>query len=126
MTTEDDMSSFEDSSQNQLDSFLSNHLDEMLDLYYDLQDRFHYMFGQMKSTHLTDLILVYCGIVSLEDSGLRLRIYASNQYSNFTLDYSEELNSSHVLLHRYMSEIKLKHVIPFDVWCKFCFVYCSH
>lgn len=128
MTSDEDLYSCDDS-QDHLDTFLSNHLDGIIDLFYDLQDRFHYMFGSLRSTHLTDLILVCCGIVSLEDSGLSIVTLNSNnttKFSRFTIEYDEELRTSHWLVCMCMTDMKMKNIVQMDMWCKFCFSYCSH
>lgn len=131
MTTDDDQSSFEDS-QDILDLFLSYHLDGILDLLYDLQDRYPYMFGSLRSIFLTDLILVSCDLVSIVDSSLRINCHYSHQLGSYAREYNQELNSSYSLICRYLMEfqdcgnVRVRPRLSFDTWCKFSFVYSFH
>jgi hypothetical protein len=124
MASDDDLSSFEDSQDN-LDSFLSKHLDTIIDLFHELQDRFPYMFGSMKSTVLTDLILVSCDLVSLENSSLQMNNCYSTVLNNYIKDYNQELQSSYWLLCMYLDNTKIKHNLSTEMWFKFCFNYCT-
>lgn len=126
MTSEDERTS--DSSNEELDIFLSTHLDNILDLFYELQDRFQYLFGCLRSTYITDLIMISCGVISIENSDLRTLRNCPNtrRQRNFMMEYESDLHASHFVVCMYMRDMKLRSIVSFDTWCKFCFLYGSH
>lgn len=128
-TSDDELSSYEDHSQDNLDMFLTKHLDTIIDLFYDLQDRLPYVFGTMKSTVLTDLILVYCDILPCSDSSLSPKLFNNDRVWNekrfvkFLQEYEEELRVSHWVVDSFMSNA-FKRSIPIDTWTRFCHLHC--
>jgi hypothetical protein len=127
--SDDEYSSYEEQSQDKLDMFLTKHLDTTLDLFYDLQDRFPYVFGTLKSTDLTDLILVCCDIISSSDSTLNCKLFSNDglrndiRFSKFLKEYENEIRVSHWVVERFLSTT-FKRSIQSDMWCVFCYLHC--
>ncbi len=124
ISSDDDNSEHININIHPLDEFMSAELDNLLDVYDALVDKYPYVFT-MRSTFLTDLVLVHAGIWSSPTSysrKLAFKTRASHRaFRKFLTEYEDVLQDSHEIMSNYMYHLKAQ--IQFKTWCMFCFVH---
>jgi hypothetical protein len=103
-----------------IDSFISNYLDDVLDLYYEFQERFSwspFFLGRLKSTDLTDF-LVDCIFIPRNIKS-RITYTSLSLYEPFLQEYRQELHVSFTMIDKFLSCLKVQ--IKRPDWGLFCF-----
>lgn len=102
--------------QHPIDSFITNETDNIIDLFYDLEYRFPYMFNNMRSSDLMCFII---------DNIFQLPInqkYHYNISSYFEQEYNNEINIALMLINNYLLKFKNCN-IQYDDWLDFISIY---
>lgn len=105
-----------------IDSFISRHMDDILDLYYEFQDRFRFnpfFLANLKITDLTDFC-VDCVFYD-ESFGIKLSIPQTKIQSQFEKDYFTELRLSYKLINTLLSQFDV--ICSYNEWICFCIKY---
>jgi len=108
-----------------IDTFISRHMDDILDLYYEFQDRFRFnpfFLGVLKITDLTD----FCVNCVFYDSGvssfgIKLSLPQTKIQSRFETDYFTELRLSYKLVNTLLSQFDV--ICSYNEWICFCIKY---
>jgi hypothetical protein len=95
-----------------IDSFMYHESDNIIDLYYEMENRFPYFLNNMKSSDL------YCFII---DKLITNKKGKCNQdhILYFEQEYKTEINVTLMLLNNYLYKFK-KFSIHYDDWLNFC------
>lgn len=106
-----------------IDDLIYESFDDILDLYYDFQDRFSFnpfFLGHLRIINFTNLI------INILDNRY------DNKYNKFNTDnldlfkknYQSELTISYDIIIKFLKQFKQS--IPIDIWAQFCYKYTDH
>jgi hypothetical protein len=108
-------------STNDIDTFLSDSLDDIMDMYDEFKSRFSYdpfFLGYLQSTELTefftDILFVKAHLRSKSPQN-------SNVYDNFCEEYEKEISTSFAFAHPFL--MKHDFNLAISTWALFCFKY---
>jgi hypothetical protein len=111
-----------------IDDFLSDNFDIILDCYDQLVSDFPYLFPNLKSPSLTDLLLAHLGWWSGSESyshGLKLRALNANRgFTKFLRDYDSELQSAYYHAWKLFKNYNVN--LKYEIWEMFVYVYGYH
>lgn len=99
--------------------FLSEHLDTILDMYYDIEDRFKMnplFLGNMKSTDLTAFFIqtIFYDRKNKRNSHDLEWVALMGYYT----DFMNEIYTSHVIINSFLSRFDI--MCPLREWIEFC------
>jgi hypothetical protein len=104
------------------DTFLTNHLEDILDLSDYLKDTVPYLFMNTKSTHLSELIMFLTGVT---DSSFCIRldtlVAKNKRLLLFVNEYEDELETTYRMVSRFLERFRC--TLPAETWAKFCLIY---
>jgi hypothetical protein len=125
-----DSSSCDDSYVNEyamIDKFLSDHLDNVLDIYYDFETRFRlnpWFLERMKTTDLIDFC-IDCLFPKQTSFHNKKRYFSDNHevFDLFEEEYLWELEISFRIISKFLN--KFQYTLDIQTWslCCFCFTY---
>ena len=104
-----------------IDIFISEHLDDILDIFYDFRERFSwcpYFLAHLQCTHLTDFFTD----ILFHPQNFKSRRLTRTQielYDRFIREYESELHTSLSIADGFLSKFK-RNLLPLD-WALFCF-----
>lgn len=105
----------------QIDTFISNESDNIINLKYDLENRFCYFLDKMNSGDLLSFI-VDIKFNSVSDIN---NYYSDKEINSFINENNNEISVSLWIVNRYLSKFK-KIQISYDIWLEFCYKYTSY
>lgn len=105
--------------EREIDMFISEHLDDILDMFYEFQERFSlcpYFLANLKCVHLTDFLI---DVIFHNAGHRRLTRAQLVLYERFIFEYESELHISSTTINGFVTPFK-RRVPPLD-WALFCF-----
>lgn len=99
---------------NILDDFIYNELDNVLDLYYDVINRFPY-FLTCKSHHFTHFIMDTCVLKTLPEIKQCVD-------ENFVINNEKEIDTTLWIVNNFLGKKRLP-LIPNKYWTGFCYLH---
>lgn len=111
----------EDSKPYNIDDFLSEHLDNILDIYYDIQERFPYFLDKVTSTAFVDFIID--NAFYMYDTKHVETYFKKNtkSYTKFIQEYSKEITTTYILIDNFLQKQNMN-AIDTILFNKFCFM----
>lgn len=103
----------------EIDAFISEHLDDILDMFYEFQERFSwcpFFLANLKSTHLTDFLI---DVVFNNRHRQPLNRTQLVLYERFIVEYEVELHISLTMVNTFLNRFKC--TVPPLSWALFCF-----
>lgn len=97
--------------EDHIDSFTYHESDNIIDLYYEMENRFPYFLNNMKSSDL------YCFII--DKLMLNKKQFNQAHILYFDQEYKTEINVTLMLLNNYLYKFK-NFSIHYDDWLNFC------
>lgn len=108
-----------------MDTFLSHHLDTLLDLFYDIKERFSYnpyFLEYLSSIKFVDFVIENAYFVfDLKDTN-QYFIKNEKKYRSFLEDFSKELTLSYILIDKFLEDQEMPSIDTI-LFNKFCFMY---
>lgn len=107
-------------STNDIDTFLSDSLDDIMDMYDEFKSRFSYdpfFLGHLQSTELTEF---FTDIIFVKDPNMNTNIN-SDVYENFCEEYEKEISTSFAFAHSFLTKHDFN--LAISTWALFCFKY---
>lgn len=114
MDTDEEYYSDEQVQYNILDDFIYNELDNVLDLYHDIINRFPY-FLNSKSYHFTQFVIDNCILKSWTTS----KVVVNNDYVTY---YENEIETTLWVLNNFLGKKRLP-LISMTSWIEFCYLH---
>lgn len=108
-----------DDNESSFDIFLSLHLEEILDFCDELKDSIPYLFGNLKSTDLTQLVLYSLDFELNFDTQNIFTVRNHSNFEYFINEFHDELVTSHNKFSKYLSAFNKE--IAFGNWSRFCY-----
>lgn len=108
-------------STNDIDTFLSDSLDDIMDMYDEFKSRFSYdpfFLGHLQSTELTEF---FTDVLFVKDHLRSKSPDNSDVYYNFCEEYEKEISTSFAFAHAFLMKHDF-HLEP-STWALFCFTY---
>jgi hypothetical protein len=96
---------------------LNFHFDEILDIYYELKDRFYkspYFINLLQVFHLTDFI---CNL--LNRTKQHKPVHSSVLLKNFESYYFDEIDTSYRIVYQFLKNFKF--TLDKNTWIVFCY-----
>lgn len=109
-------------SVDQTDEFVTFHLHDVLDIYFDFKERFSYnpyFLEYMRSTHLTDYITHVLYGSPYPSVGVTNYTKPEYVYERFLIEYQTELAVSGQFIERFLRQFN--HTSSAAIWNEFCF-----
>ena len=107
---------FYDSIDNKIDKFISDETDYILDLYYELKDKFPYFLDKMSFHNLLTFI------INNKFTNVITKRYNPNTLDYFYSEYSSEITATLSIINQYLSKYK-KFQLNFDTYIQFACYY---
>jgi hypothetical protein len=105
----------EEFENDQIDSFITEETDYIMDLYYDLQDRIPYFLDKARFPDIMSFII---------DNKFGLyknnKIYDTRDIEYFMYEYNSEINASFYIINNYLQKYK-RFSLEYDVFTKFAY-----
>lgn len=98
-----------------IELFITNETDYIMDLYYDLQDRFPYFLDKARFPDIINLVID--NIFGIYKNNKR---YNLKDFEYFIREYNSEINASIYVINNYLSKYK-KSTITYNVFTKFAY-----
>jgi len=116
-SSDDDYTSTEE--ENLVDKFLFHHIDDILDIFDDLKERFKYdptFLASLKSPQFIDFVtdqLFYPNRSLAEDANWQ------DSFDDFVDEFNHEVNLSYYLVDMFFE--KFQHKLSFPKWIELCY-----
>jgi len=128
MDNEDNSDSFSTDSQLEsydMDTFLSHHLDTLLDIFYDIKERLSYnpyFLEYLSSIKFVDFVIENAYFVFDSKDTNQYLIKNEKKYRSFLEDFSKELTLSYILIDKFLEKQEVPSIDSI-LFNKFCFMY---
>lgn len=99
------------------DELINFHFDEILDIYYELKDRFYkspYFINLLQVIHLTEFI---CNL--LNRTKQHKKTHSSVLLENFEYYYFDEIDTSYRIMYQFLKNFKF--TLDKNTWILFCY-----
>ena len=95
------MDEFDDFQEDPIDSFISYESDNIIDLYYEMENRFPYFLNEMRSSHIMCFIIDY-------NFGLyeNTKKYDEQNLNYFEHEFITEIDTTLMLINNYVYQFK--------------------
>lgn len=106
---------YEEFDKDQIDEFITNETDYIMDLYYDLQDRFPYFLDKARFPDIINFIIDnHFGLYKNKKK------YNEKDMEYFIYEYNSEINASLYVINNYLQKYK-KFSLEYDIFIKFAY-----
>jgi hypothetical protein len=111
------MEELQTSTEDEINNFISNHLDNMIDIFLDFEERFSYVPEFLEQAKKTSTVLVSF-IIDYLFKNVRVKTKKDTTY--FEEEYKNEINNSYNIIFNFVKYSTGKTILLKD-WINFCY-----